>query len=418
MAPISASVTPLLALLLGKSSAFVAPTGLRSSSSLRKSHTAPVHTGPASSTSIERLSSTHGAAATAAMRMSSLEGAKEGANDTAEEKAARLREAAASFRAQAQELEEKREQERRAGADRSFVAFDSNKDGAVGISELRDGLEGQLMKSFVTQLTARMGRKPTPTEVSTKIAELPGGSLFPDDLGRKLIDIYDQNGDGLLQQSEFAPLEELRSRLESIFRERREEELETRKAERELEMKKKQLEAEGKAVVSVGETNDGPATAVDKALCAVPYILPLSDGIDYARHLFTTYPQQLDWADPLASALLAFDNLDLGTLAFFFGLSFVAGNQRVNKLLRYNALNAINMDIALIVPGLLGPLFKFSLGQDAYKLKPLTDPVSDVLFIALLVAVAYSIGTSATGKIPNKLPFFGRINRENPDRER
>ncbi len=75
--------------------------------------------------------------------------------------------------------------------------------------------------------------------MDAKIAELPGGSLFPDDLARRLIQMYDQNGDGVLQQSEFAPTEELRARLESIFRERREEELEARKVERKKEMENK-----------------------------------------------------------------------------------------------------------------------------------------------------------------------------------
>ncbi|CAN0403608.1 unnamed protein product, partial [Scytosiphon promiscuus] len=31
--------------------------------------------------------------------------------------------------------------------------------------------------------------------------------------------------------------------------------------------------------------------------------------------------------------------------------------------------------------------------------------------------VAYSVGTSATGAFPNKLPLLGRWNRENPDNQ-
>lgn len=88
------------------------------------------------------------------------------AGDTAEQKAEKLRQAAAAMRAQANELEEKQKRERREGADRSFTAFDSNKDGAVGIAELRAGLEGPLKKTFTSQLAARMGRKPTAEEVS------------------------------------------------------------------------------------------------------------------------------------------------------------------------------------------------------------------------------------------------------------
>lgn len=87
------------------------------------------------------------------------------AGETAEQKAEKLRQAAAAMRAQANELEEKQKRERREGADRSFTVFDSNKDGAVGIAELRAGLEGPLKKTFTSQLAARMGRKPTAEEV-------------------------------------------------------------------------------------------------------------------------------------------------------------------------------------------------------------------------------------------------------------
>lgn len=79
----------------------------------------------------------------------------------------------------------------------------------------------------------------TVVQVDAKIAELPGGTLFPDELAERLIKMYDQNGDGVLQQSEFAPTEELRARLEGIFRERREEEVEARKVERKREMDNK-----------------------------------------------------------------------------------------------------------------------------------------------------------------------------------
>lgn len=344
--------------------------------------------------------------------------AAEADNDTPEETAQRLRDTAAQFRAQAAELENKREQERREYADRSFSAFDSNKDGAVGIAELRAGLEGPLRKTFTKQVAARMGRKPTAEEVDARIAELPGGSLFPDDLARRLIDMYDSNGDGLLQRSEFAPTEELRARLESMFQERREEELEERKVERQRLMDDKVRKKTGKAVVKQGDLNDDTATSVDKALSALPYILPLSDGMVYAQHLFQAFPAQTAWAEPVAGLLLAFQNIPFGTLVAFFGMSILASNPSVNKLLRFNMLQAINLDIALILPVLLEPLASTSLTHDAYKLAPISNAASDLLFVALLAAVVYSIGSSATGTLPTKLPLFGRLNRENPDRNK
>lgn len=331
-------------------------------------------------------------------------------DSTAKQRATRLRETAAEFRAQAAALEDQKARERRTNADRSFKSF--AKGGVVGIAELQAGLEGPLRKTFVQQLTARMGRKPTPEELDEKINELPGGCLFPDNLARRLIDMYDENGDGLLQQSEFAPEDELRTRLESIFRERRDEELEARKKERERELERKK-KAE---MVRMGDSNDATATPTDRALCALPYFLPLSDGITYARHLYETFPQQLEWTEPLAVALIFCRALPFATLAAFFGMSLLARSPQVNKLLRYNLIQAINFDIALIVPSLLGPLATWSLGGDAYKLVPITNALSDVLFVSLMFTIAYSITASFLGTFPNKLPLFGRLNPENPDR--
>nr|AUO68232.1 Tic20-like protein [Saccharina japonica] len=409
MAPFTSSIIPLLALLLGSTTAFVTPTGRGASWSLP---------------SVQQ-SSTSSAVARQAVRRSSpcLSMMATGTSsdvEVAQEKAARLRETAAAFRAQAAELEDKRTQERQAGAERSFNSFDSNQDGAVDVVELKAGLEGPLRRSFVKQLTARMGRKPDREEIDARIAALPGGSLFPDDLARKLIDTYDQNGDGLLQRSEFAPTEELRTRLENMFRDQQETARQARVEERQRQMEDKLAAEAGTgagAVVPAGGVNDGPATAADKALSALPYLLPLVDGISFAGHLFGAFPEQTAWAQPLAAVLLALRSLPFATLVGFFSLSALSGNPQVNKLVRFNMQQAINLDIALIVPGVLGALASVSLGQDAYKLVPLAEAGSDVVFVAMLAAVAYSVVTSSTGSFPNKLPLLGRLNRENPDRE-
>nr|AUO68224.1 Tic20-like protein [Saccharina japonica] len=409
MAPFTSSIIPLLALLLGSTTAFVTPTSRGASWSLPSVQQSSTSTAVARQ-AIRRPSPCLGMMATGTSSEVYV----------AQEKAARLRETAAAFRAQAAELEDKRTQERQAGAERSFNSFDSNQDGAVDIVELKAGLEGPLRRSFVKQLTARMGRKPDREEIDARIAALPGGSLFPDDLARKLIDTYDQNGDGLLQRSEFAPTEELRSRLENMFRDQQETARQARVEERQRQMEDKLAAEAGTgagAVVPAGGVNDGPATAADKALSALPYLLPLVDGISFAGHLFGAFPEQTAWAQPLAAVLLALRSLPFATLVGFFSLSALSGNPQVNKLVRFNMQQAINLDIALIVPGVLGALASVSLGQDAYKLVPLAEAGSDVVFVAMLAAVAYSVVTSSTGSFPNKLPLLGRLNREDPDRE-
>lgn len=53
------------------------------------------------------------------------------------------------------------------------------------------------------------------------LACLPFAECFlSEQLGQKLIESYDTNGDGVLQPSEFAPKADLRVRLESLFADR------------------------------------------------------------------------------------------------------------------------------------------------------------------------------------------------------
>ena len=169
MAPFASSIIPLLALLLGSTTAFVTPTGRGASWSLpsvqqysRSSHASTAVARQANRRSTAPRSSS---SSTPSGLLSTAMSAG-GEVEVAQEKAARLRETAAAFRAQAAELEDKRTQERQAGAERSFNSFDSNKDGTVDVAELKAGLEGPLRRSFVKQLTARMGRKPDREEVS------------------------------------------------------------------------------------------------------------------------------------------------------------------------------------------------------------------------------------------------------------
>ncbi|CAB1096592.1 unnamed protein product [Ectocarpus sp. CCAP 1310/34] len=255
-----------------------------------------------------------------------------------------------------------------------FNTFDSNKDGSVDIAELKAGLESPLRRGLTKTLQARMGRKPSKEEVDERIAGLPGGTLFPDELALKLIQTYDQNGDGLLQLSEFAPTEELRTRLEDLFSQQREDERVARMEERQRRMDDKMRPDTGAVVTA--------------------------------------------WAQPLAAVLLALRSVPFATLIGFFSLSVHRlRNPQVNKLVRFNTQQAINVDIALILPGVVGAIAGAVLGADAVKLAPLANAGSDVVFVALLAAVAYSVGTSATGSFPNKLPLLGRLNRENPENQ-
>merc|ERR1711966_56776 len=77
--------------------------------------------------------------------------------------------------------------------------------------------------------------------------------------------------------------------------------------------------------------NDKPPSGTDRIVSVLPYLLPLMDGLSYGKF-------------PLA-----------GFLAFF-GLTFLSGNLAANRLVRFNAQQAIYLDVALFLPGLVATL--------------------------------------------------------------
>lgn len=84
----------------------------------------------------------------------------------------------------------------------------------------------------------------------------------------------------------------------------------------------------------------------------------------------------------------------------------------MNKLVRYNCRQAVNLDIAMFLPSLLGILLQFSLGEDVAKLAPVATAVNDVIFVTVVLSVVYSVVSSAFGVQPENIPVISRFNRE------
>ncbi|CAM9922358.1 unnamed protein product, partial [Sphacelaria rigidula] len=127
---------PLLALLLASTThAFVIPTNTRGASPIATLQRPAAVATPTSSLARTRSSTAprRSTASVAVVRMATdtRTVTETPGVEATEQTVTRLRETAAALRAQAVELESKREQERRAGADRSFNTFDSNNDGTV-----------------------------------------------------------------------------------------------------------------------------------------------------------------------------------------------------------------------------------------------------------------------------------------------
>ncbi|BDA47239.1 Protein TIC 20-v, chloroplastic [Coccomyxa sp. Obi] len=134
----------------------------------------------------------------------------------------------------------------------------------------------------------------------------------------------------------------------------------------------------------------------DRAVGALPYLVPLFDGIKYGRFLFLQFPFLPRLLAPLNPLISFYFSFPFASLIVFFAIyGGIVQNQNFSRFVRYNALQAILLDIILIVPGLLENIlrppsggFGLSLYMNAYN----------TIFLFVFLAVLYAMGSCLIGQ--------------------
>jgi hypothetical protein len=284
----------------------------------------------------------------------------------------KLKTMAAKLRAEAATMEADKAQEMADAAERAFRKFDTNQDGVVTLTELKAGLE----KSFKMELP------------ESRVKELLAG--------------FDKTGHGQLEVEDFAGVEQFRNRLEALARDEKSAAMELAKAAKKEEETSKLMEAQMEMI------NDKPPTGTDKLISVIPYLFPLLDSLQFAGFLVNKNPENL--LSGLAALLYTtYQSIPLGGLIAFFALSFLSGNPRINRLVRFNMQQAIFVDFALFFPGLLAAVAGL-VGQGlGVQLPPALGEIgSDALFLTLLATIGYASISSLLGVTPDKIPLVSK----------
>ncbi|CAM9831060.1 unnamed protein product [Chrysoparadoxa australica] len=292
-----------------------------------------------------------------------------------------------------------------------FERLDKDGNGVIDVQELVAGLEPVLREKLKRRMKKRMGASPTPAQVDNEIQMMPGATLIDPEAADQLLAQFDANEDGVLQLNEFAGLEVFRQRLERIVSDKETMEREAARALREEE----QAQAMMQEIYDALEVNNGIATPVDRALSTLPYMLPLLDAAAFGGHLLQS--NDLTFLQPLLVAGALYRAIPFSGIASFFGLQFLAGNPKTNKLIRYNLRQAVNLDILIAVPSVLISIALGLSGRNGEAFSQLLNSGSDAIFLTALAAIAYSVASSALGQFPNKLPLLKSMNPEDPDRD-
>ncbi|EPS63691.1 hypothetical protein M569_11094, partial [Genlisea aurea] len=141
-----------------------------------------------------------------------------------------------------------------------------------------------------------------------------------------------------------------------------------------------------------------PTPATDRLISAASYFLPLFNGLQYGRYLFAKYPAVAAPLEPLLPLLSLYHSLPYASFVTFFGLYLgVVRNPNLSRYVRFNALQALVLDVLLVVPVLLQRIV--SPGRSGIALK-LTAWAHSGLFVFIVACFLYGVVSSILGKTP------------------
>ncbi|XP_073127928.1 protein TIC 20-II, chloroplastic [Henckelia pumila] len=145
-----------------------------------------------------------------------------------------------------------------------------------------------------------------------------------------------------------------------------------------------------------------PTPATDRLISAASYFLPFFNGLQYGRFLFSKYPFLAAPMEPLIPLLSLYHSVPYASFVTFFGLYLgVVRNPNLSRYARFNALQALVLDVMLAVPVLLQRIF--SPGRSGIALK-VTAWAHSGLFVFVTCCFVYGLVYSIIGKTPY-LPF-------------
>ncbi|MBW4466770.1 MAG: hypothetical protein KME07_15210 [Pegethrix bostrychoides GSE-TBD4-15B] len=137
----------------------------------------------------------------------------------------------------------------------------------------------------------------------------------------------------------------------------------------------------------------GSTTPQERIFACLPYLLPFLDGLDYANPFLSQFPvlQPLFLPFLLLKPLTGFP---FGLIIFFALFLLVIRNENISHFIRFNAMQAILIDIVLILCGLI---FSYIL-QPVLQGGLILETLFNVVFLGTVVAVIYSVVQSALGR--------------------
>jgi hypothetical protein len=138
----------------------------------------------------------------------------------------------------------------------------------------------------------------------------------------------------------------------------------------------------------------GSTTVKDRIFACLPYLLPLVSAVPFGVFLFQQFPAFRVLLIPLQPVLFIYQTIPFaGIIVFFLLFLLVVRNERIVHFIRFNTMQAILLDILLVLCSLLSSILLKGLGTNL-----VTETLLNIVFLGTVAACGYSIVQSLLGR--------------------
>lgn len=138
----------------------------------------------------------------------------------------------------------------------------------------------------------------------------------------------------------------------------------------------------------------GTTTVSNRIFACLPYLLPLVSSLEFGRFLLQQVPILQLILIPLTPVLYIYSTIPFaGLIIFFLLFLLVVRNEKIPHFIRFNTMQAILLDILLVLCSLLLDILLRGLGTNL-----VTETLLNIIFLGTLAACGYSIVQSVLGR--------------------
>ncbi|MBV6621620.1 MAG: hypothetical protein KI793_01480 [Rivularia sp. (in: Bacteria)] len=138
----------------------------------------------------------------------------------------------------------------------------------------------------------------------------------------------------------------------------------------------------------------GTTTVKDRIFASLPYLLPLIEGLAFGSFLLNQFPALRVIFIPILPVIAIYNGIPFAGLVVFFALfMLVVRNEKIAHFIRFNTMQAILLDIVLVLCGLVVRALSPVPGANFA-----IETLANTIFIGLIAAIVYSVAQTIMGR--------------------